>query len=100
MRSGTVQGAEDLLHWHRGERSPLAIAGIWLWLLMVPVSTFGLCLLSGVWLAGSSYRISVGQLPGCRSSLHGCACVSGGVDRLPCLDDLRHAHRTRSTASR
>ncbi len=38
-----------------------AIAGIWLWLLMVPDVTFGLCLLSGVWLAGVG-EISVGQL--------------------------------------
>lgn len=38
-----------------------AIAGIWLWLLMVPDVTFGLCLLGGVWLAGSG-QLSVGQL--------------------------------------
>ena len=38
-----------------------AIAGIWLWLLMVPDVTFGLCLLSGVWLAAAE-EISVGQL--------------------------------------
>jgi ATP-binding cassette subfamily B protein len=38
-----------------------AIAGIWLWLLMVPDVTFGLCLLSGVWLAAAE-QISVGQL--------------------------------------
>jgi ATP-binding cassette subfamily B protein len=33
-----------------------AIAGIWLWLLLVPDVTFALCLLGGVWLA------SIGQL--------------------------------------
>ncbi len=38
-----------------------AIAGIWLWLLMVPDVTFGLSLLGGVWLA-SGGLISVGQL--------------------------------------
>ncbi|MFM9918955.1 ABC transporter ATP-binding protein [Lacisediminihabitans sp. H27-G8] len=38
-----------------------AIAGIWLWLLMVPDVTFGLCLLGGVWLAAAD-QISVGQL--------------------------------------
>ena len=38
-----------------------AIAGIWLWLLMVPDVTFGICLLGGVWLAGAG-EISVGQL--------------------------------------
>ena len=38
-----------------------AIAGIWLWLLMVPDVTFGLCLFGGVWLAGAG-QISVGQL--------------------------------------
>jgi len=39
----------------------IRIAGIWLWLLMVPDVTFGLCLLGGVWLAGAG-EISVGQL--------------------------------------
>jgi ATP-binding cassette subfamily B protein len=38
-----------------------AIAGIWLWLLLVPDVTFGLCLFAGVWLAGAG-QISVGQL--------------------------------------
>jgi ATP-binding cassette subfamily B protein len=38
-----------------------AIAGIWLWLLMVPDITFGLSLLGGVWLAAAG-QISVGQL--------------------------------------
>lgn len=38
-----------------------AIAGIWLWLLMVPDVTFGLCLLGGVWLAAGG-QLSVGQL--------------------------------------
>jgi ATP-binding cassette subfamily B protein len=38
-----------------------AIAGIWLWLLLVPDVTFGLCLLAGVWLAGAG-QVSVGQL--------------------------------------
>ena len=38
-----------------------AIAGIWLWLLMVPDVTFGLSLLGGVWLAAAG-QISVGQL--------------------------------------
>ncbi len=38
-----------------------AIAGIWLWLLMVPDVTFGLCLLGGVWLAAAD-QISIGQL--------------------------------------
>jgi len=38
-----------------------AIAGIWLWLLMVPDVTFGISLLGGVWLAGAG-EISVGQL--------------------------------------
>ncbi len=38
-----------------------AIAGIWLWLILVPDVTFAICLLSGVWLAvGGS--ISLGDL--------------------------------------
>ena len=38
-----------------------AIAGIWLWLLLVPDVTFGLCLLAGVALA-STDALSVGEL--------------------------------------
>jgi ATP-binding cassette subfamily B protein len=38
-----------------------AIAGIWLWLLLVPDVTFALSLLGGVWLA-SSGQITVGEL--------------------------------------
>jgi len=38
-----------------------AIAGIWLWLLLVPDVTFALCLFAGVWLAGNG-QISVGEL--------------------------------------
>jgi ATP-binding cassette subfamily B protein len=38
-----------------------AIAGIWLWLLLVPDVTFALCLLGGVWLAVEG-QISVGDL--------------------------------------
>jgi len=38
-----------------------AIAGIWLWLLLVPDVTFALCLLGGVWLAVNN-QISVGEL--------------------------------------
>ena len=38
-----------------------AIAGIWLWLLLVPDVTFALCLLGGVWLAVDG-QISVGDL--------------------------------------
>ena len=38
-----------------------AIAGIWLWLLLVPDVTFALCLLGGVWLA-SLGQLSVGEL--------------------------------------
>ncbi|MCU1410668.1 MAG: transporter ATP-binding protein [Rhodoglobus sp.] len=38
-----------------------AIAGIWLWLLLVPDVTFALCLLGGVWLAVGG-QISVGEL--------------------------------------
>jgi len=38
-----------------------AIAGIWLWLLLVPDVTFALCLLGGVWLAVSG-QITVGEL--------------------------------------
>jgi ATP-binding cassette subfamily B protein len=38
-----------------------AIAGIWLWLLLVPDVTFALCLLGGVWLAASA-QITVGAL--------------------------------------
>ena len=38
-----------------------AIAGIWLWLLLVPDVTFALCLLAGVWLAGNG-QITVGEL--------------------------------------
>ncbi|MET0992534.1 MAG: ABC transporter ATP-binding protein [Lacisediminihabitans sp.] len=38
-----------------------AIAGIWLWLLLVPDVTFALCLLAGVWLAANG-QITVGEL--------------------------------------
>ncbi|MHB1171248.1 MAG: ABC transporter ATP-binding protein [Lacisediminihabitans sp.] len=38
-----------------------AIAGIWLWLLLVPDVTFALCLLGGVWLAAIG-QLSVGEL--------------------------------------
>ncbi len=38
-----------------------AIAGIWLWLLLVPDVAFALCLLGGVWLA-SNGTMTVGQL--------------------------------------
>ncbi|MCU1424480.1 MAG: transporter ATP-binding protein [Microbacteriaceae bacterium] len=38
-----------------------AIAGIWLWLLLVPTVSFGLCLLGGVWLAADG-QLSVGDL--------------------------------------
>ncbi|MHB1234863.1 MAG: ABC transporter ATP-binding protein [Microbacteriaceae bacterium] len=38
-----------------------AIAGIWLWLLLVPDATFALCLLGGVWLAANG-QITVGEL--------------------------------------
>ncbi|CAN5333629.1 ABC transporter ATP-binding protein [soil metagenome] len=38
-----------------------AVAGIWLWLLLVPDVTFALCLLAGVWLAVTG-QISVGEL--------------------------------------
>ncbi len=38
-----------------------AIAGIWLWLLLVPDVAFALCLVAGVWLAGQG-QLSVGEL--------------------------------------
>jgi len=38
-----------------------AIAGIWLWLLLVPDVAFALCLAGGVWLA-STDQLTVGQL--------------------------------------
>ncbi len=38
-----------------------AIAGIWLWLLLVPDVTFALCLFGGVWLAAGG-QITVGAL--------------------------------------
>jgi ATP-binding cassette, subfamily B, bacterial len=38
-----------------------AVAGIWLWLLLVPDVTFALSLLGGVWLAANN-QISVGEL--------------------------------------
>jgi ATP-binding cassette subfamily B protein len=38
-----------------------AVAGIWLWLLLVPDVAFALCLLGGVWLA-STGQLTVGQL--------------------------------------
>jgi ATP-binding cassette subfamily B protein len=38
-----------------------AIAGIWLWLLLVPDVTFALCLFGGVWLAATG-QISTGEL--------------------------------------
>ncbi len=40
-----------------------AIAGIWLWLLLVPDVTFALCLLGGVWLTADG-QLSVGELVG------------------------------------
>jgi len=38
-----------------------AIAGIWLWLLLVPDVAFALCLLAGIWLA-SQGELTVGQV--------------------------------------
>jgi ATP-binding cassette, subfamily B, bacterial len=38
-----------------------AIAGIWLWLLLVPDVTFALCLFGGVWMA-SAGAITIGEL--------------------------------------
>jgi ATP-binding cassette, subfamily B, bacterial len=38
-----------------------AIAGIWLWLLLVPDVAFALCLMAGVWLAGLG-QLTVGEL--------------------------------------
>lgn len=38
-----------------------AVAGIWLWLLLVPDVAFALCLFGGVWLA-STGQLTVGQL--------------------------------------
>ena len=38
-----------------------AIAGIWLWLLLVPDVAFALCLVAGVWLAAQG-QVSVGEL--------------------------------------
>ncbi|WP_345761864.1 ABC transporter ATP-binding protein [Diaminobutyricibacter sp. McL0608] len=38
-----------------------AIAGIWLWLLLVPDVAFGLCLVVGVWLAAQG-QLTVGEL--------------------------------------
>ncbi|KRC49333.1 ABC transporter [Leifsonia sp. Root227] len=38
-----------------------AIAGIWLWLLLVPDVAFGICLVVGVWLS-SQGQLSVGEL--------------------------------------
>ena len=38
-----------------------AIAGIWLWLLLIPDVAFGICLVVGVWLA-SQGALSVGEL--------------------------------------
>jgi ATP-binding cassette subfamily B protein len=38
-----------------------AIAGIWLWLLLVPDVAFALCLMAGVWLAGQG-QLTVGEL--------------------------------------
>jgi ATP-binding cassette subfamily B protein len=40
-----------------------AIAGIWLWLILVPDVTFALCLLGGVWLAADG-QITAGELVG------------------------------------
>ena len=60
LRNFTVQ-AEDL----RGTEidKARAIAGIWLWLLLVPDVAFALCLVAGVWLTGQG-ELSVGQLVG------------------------------------
>ncbi|WIB63986.1 MULTISPECIES: ABC transporter ATP-binding protein [unclassified Curtobacterium] len=38
-----------------------AIAGIWLWLLLVPDVAFALCLLAGIWLASQGH-LTVGEL--------------------------------------
>ncbi len=38
-----------------------AIAGIWLWLLLIPDVAFGICLVAGVWLAAHG-QLSVGEL--------------------------------------
>jgi len=56
---GFERQAEDL----RGTEieKAKAIAGIWLWLLLVPDVTFALCLLGGVWLTADG-QISAGEL--------------------------------------
>ena len=56
---GFASQAEDL----RGTEieKARAIAGIWLWLLLVPDVTFALCLLAGVWLSVNG-ELSVGDL--------------------------------------
>jgi len=56
---GFASQAEDL----RGTEieKARAIAGIWLWLLLVPDVTFALCLLAGVWLSVNG-QLSVGDL--------------------------------------
>jgi ATP-binding cassette subfamily B protein len=56
----TFQGQAEHLRGTELEKAR-AIAGIWLWLLLVPDVTFALCLLGGVWLA-SDGQLSVGDL--------------------------------------
>ena len=70
-----------------------AIAGIWLWLLLVPDVAFALCLLGGVWLAstGSAHRRPAVRVLRDRDR----AALPDRVDRLPAVDDLRHPHRDR-----
>ena len=70
-----------------------AIAGIWLWLLLVPDVAFGICLVVGVWLA--SQGAAVGRRAGGVLRHRDRAAVPDRVDRLPALDDVRHAHRGR-----
>ena len=70
-----------------------AIAGIWLWLLLVPDVAFALCLLGGVWLAVDR---PADRRPAVRVLRDGDrAALADRVDRVPALDDVRHPHRGR-----
>ena len=59
MHDAFAEQAEEL----RGTeiKKAKAIAGIWLWLLLVPDVAFALCLVTGVWLT-SQGQLSVGEL--------------------------------------
>ena len=71
-----------------------AIAGIWLWLLLVPDVAFALCLLGGVWLT-STGEMTVGQL----FAFFATARLAGPIESIGFLLSMTFDTRTAATGS-